>query len=188
MTGWRAPVALVATALVLFAACGVPLDSEPQRIERSSPTSERPATTPTTNPSDSAAQVSVYFVSGEALAEVRYPVAGTPDLAEALGFALAGPAEDADPELSTAIPPGTRLIAVSVKDHLARIDLSGEINDIDGQPERTAFAQLTFTALAFREVREVRFLIEGTGVDAPTDNGNQRLVTASDYDPPLNPR
>ena len=119
---------------------------------------------------------------------MRYPVDGTPALADALGFVLAGPADDADPALSSAIPPGTRLIDLTVKDDVARIDLSSEINDIDGQPERTAFAQLTFTALSFREVREVRFLIKGKGVDAPTDNGNQRLVTASDYEPPLNPR
>lgn len=181
-------LAIAALVAVATTSCGVPLDDRPELITRATTPSSRPATTPTTTPSSDAEEVSVFFLSGDALEEVRYPVEGTPSLAETIGFVLAGPPEDGARGLSSAIPPGTKLNGVRVVDRRAVIDLTDSINDIDGQPEKQAFAQIAFTALAFTGVREVRFQIDGQGVDAPTDNGNQRIVTADDYDPPLNPR
>jgi hypothetical protein len=193
-------LALVLVLGIVATGCGVPLDSEPQVITRT--TVARPDATeaPTTSPTPGAAEVSVYFLRGDRLEEQRFPVAGEPTLPEALRFALADPAEVVDPDtdpsstetadpLRTAVPPGTELRAVQVRDGVAAIDLTDQINDINGQSQKQAFAQLVFTALAFsQEVDHVRFSVDGKAIDAPTDQGNLTLVGESDYDPPLNPR
>ncbi len=114
--------------------------------------------------------------------------AGEATLGKALDFVLAGPPEGAADGLDTSVPPGTRLRGVVVKNGLATIDLTGEINDIGGPAQKEAFAQIVFTALGFEEVQRVRFFIDGEPVDAPTDDGNLAQIDADNYDPPLNPR
>ena len=71
---------------------------------------------------------------------------------------------------------------------MATIDLTSEINDVTGPAQKEAFAQIVFTALAFEEVQQVRFLIDNEVIDAPTDDGNLALISAENYDAPLNPR
>lgn len=189
MTRCRALISVVAvTAAVALAACGVPMDSAPRAITRTTVSeNDQQDQTPTTSGSPTAQSVSVFFLRGERLEEVRYPVDGDPSLAEALGYVLAGPPET-EPALSSAIPPDIQLLNVRVSDRVARIDLSSEIGDISGQPQKQAFAQIVFTALGFSGITSVRFRVEGKAIAAPTDNGNLEEITASDYDPPLNPR
>ena len=185
----RAVIGAVGTVVVALgltlAACGVPLDSGPQTIARTTLTSDD--IPPTTSASPTAQQVSVYFLNDNHLEEVRYR-ATQPTVETALGFALAGPAKGSPAGLTTSVPPGTELRSVTVTDQVATIDLSTEINDISGENQKQAFAQLVFTALSFRGVEAVRFHIDGKEVDAPTDHGNLSTVTADDYDAPLNPR
>ena len=71
---------------------------------------------------------------------------------------------------------------------MASINLSGAIEDIGGPAQKEAYAQLVFTALVFSQITSVKFRVQGSPVDAPTDNGNLAMVTADDYSPPLNPR
>lgn len=184
----RIAAALGAVALVVaLVGCGVPLDSHPRRITQTSEVD--PADVPpTTSASPGAQEVSVYFLRDDRLEEVRYPVSD-PSLGAAISYVLAGPTSTSSSQLRTAVPPGTDLLGVEIRDGgVARIDLSSEINDISGETQKEAFAQLVFTALSYRGVDRVRFLIEGKGVDAPTDDGNLTVVTADDYQKPLNPR
>jgi spore germination protein GerM len=132
--------------------------------------------------------VAVYFVNGDRLQAEEYPVEGEATLGKALDFVLAAPPEGASRDLSTSVPPGTKLRGAMVADGLATIDLSSEIDDIGGPAQKKAFAQIVFTALGFDEVERVRFLVDGEPVDAPTDDGNLAEVSADDYAPPLNPR
>lgn len=187
MTSHRPLLVTGALAIALavgVAACGVPLDTHPHAITRA--TVDPADVPPTTSASPGAQEVSVYFLRENRLEEVRYPVDGEATLGAAIRFALATPKDSSS--LHTAVPPGTEVRAVDIRTGLARIDLTGEINDISGETQKQAFAQIVFTALSFPGVQRVRFLIDGRGVDAPTDNGNLTLVTANDYDPPLNPR
>jgi spore germination protein GerM len=177
-------VAAIAAASV--AGCGVPLDESPQPITRPTLASER--NTPTTVARSDGPEAGVYFLSDDRLVRVAYPVADEPTLGDALGFALSAPAEGADREVRTAIPPGTELRSVEVSNAIATIDLTDEMNDVQGQSQKEAFAQLVFTALEFDEVRGVRFRIDGKPIDAPTDQGNLSVIDADDYEPPLNPR
>lgn len=191
-----AGLALVVAATLLAAGCGVPLDSSPRAITRTTlaPGNDTGRETPTTSASPGARRVSAYFIRGEALEQQQFPVDGVPTLSDALSFVFADPPEG----LTTSIPSGTRLLSAKVVGHVATIDLTSEINDISGQAQKQAYAQVVFTAFTFLNdpataprpevtVNEVRFLVDGKPVDAPTDNGNRASVTAYDYKGPLNP-
>lgn len=190
MNGRSFAAALGGAALALgaaaLAACGVPIDESPRAITQTTiaPVDQ----TPTTVANSDAQEVSVYFLHGDRLERQGYPVAGEPTLRAALDFVLAAPAEGSDPELRTAVPPGTTLRSVEVTDGTATIDLTNEINDVSGPAQKEAFAQIVFTTLSFEGVEQVRFLIDGDVVDAPTDDGNLAVVSAANYDKPLNPR
>lgn len=177
---------VAAFALAALVGCGVPLDSHPQAITPTTlSTDDVP---PTTSASPTAQEVSVYFLNNNRLEEVRYPVAGQSTVDAALTFVLAGPAKGSPAGLTTAVPPDTALRSVVVTKGVAIIDLSTEINDISGENQKQAYAQLVFTALSFQGIQAAQFHVAGAAVDAPTDHGNLAQVTASDYDPPLNPR
>ncbi len=179
--------AAAAVALVAgLVGCGVPLDEQPRAISQT--TAVVADTTPTTAAPSGAPTVAVYFLNDERLQAEEYRVEGEVTLGKALNFVLAPPPEDASDELSTSVPPGTELRGVQVDDGLAAIDLSSEMNALTGSTQKEAFAQIVFTALGFDEVQQVRFLIDGKAIDAPTDDGNLAVVSADDYDPPLNPR
>lgn len=177
--------AALAGAALALAGCGVPLDQEPRAINQ---TTVAPTTTVPTTAAPGGASVPVYFLNGDALQVQEFPVEGEVTLGAALANVLGSPPDDTSPTLHTAVPPGTRLRGAEVRDGLATIDLSGEINDIGGLPQKEAFAQIVFTALGFDEVEQVRFLVDGKPVDAPTDDGNLSVIGPENYDPPLNPR
>jgi spore germination protein GerM len=181
-------MAAVLAALFGLAACGVPLDDSPRAISRTTvPADETVTTTPTTSDNPRAATVSIYFLRGNSLELADYPVEGQPTLGKALDLQLGGPQAD-DADLSSAIPPETRLLDVVVTDGVAMVDLTSEMGDISGQPGKQAFAQIVFTVLGFPEIHSVRFRVAGQPIVAPTDRGNLDSVSAGDYDPPLNPR
>lgn len=180
----RAVAATVAGALIAaitaISACGVPIDDEPRAIGRTTidPDSDAARQTPTTSDSPGARQVSVYFMRQEALVAVDFPVDGIPSIDDALTFATGEPPAG----YNTSIPSGTSILSVEVESSVATIDLTGDINDVSGQTQKQAYAQLVFTAFAFRDLDAVRFEVDGKAVDAPTDNGNRESVTVDDYD------
>jgi spore germination protein GerM len=184
----RRPICLaLAGALVLAAVgCGVPTDDQPREITQTTiaPTSE----VPTTIAGSGADQVSVYFLRDGRLERQGYPVEGEPTVQTAIGFVLEPPAEGASDELRSSVPPGTRLNAVEVSGGVATVDLSGEVDDVSGTAQKEAFAQIVFTTLAFEGIDEVRFLVDGQPIAAPTDDGNLELISADNYEAPLNPR
>src|SRR4051794_3010860 len=87
-TAVAAAIGVGATSL---ASCGVPLDSKPRAITRTTLASE--SIPPTTSASPTAQEVSVYFLNDKHLQEVRYGVNGQPTVDAALNFVLAGPAK-----------------------------------------------------------------------------------------------
>jgi spore germination protein GerM len=179
-------LASVVLCLLAVAACGVPIDKEPQAISRTTTTT---TVTPTTNPSPGAREVAVYFLQNDHLVAQSYPVTGRPTLAQAITFALQPPVKGAPASLRTAVPPDTRLLSAELSSTgtVATIDLGQGISSVNGESQKQAFAQLVFTALAFGDVRQVQFAIDGKPVDAPTDGANKRRVSGADYDSPLHP-
>lgn len=199
MTGRRRLLALAScvVAATLVAACGVPLDDDPQAITR---TTIAPATPEmTTTPGPDSIEIQVFFLNDEAppsLEVLIYPVRpegdAQPRLRDALEYLLQGVPADV-PEgttLHTTVPPETRLRSADVVRGVAVIDLTSDIVDaIRGDRQKQAFAQIVFTAMAFDpEIEQVTFRIDGEPRDAPTDNNNLTYITTDDYDAPLNPR
>ena len=185
-----ASVLAAGLCLVGLAGCGVPIGDEPQAIDRvtSIPASTTPEPTPATSLSPTANTVTAFFMDGNRLTGYDFAIEGQPTVREALQFTLNGAPERAA-ELTSAIPAGTRLINVAVMDGAAHVDLTTEIGDISGEPQKQAFAQLVFTVLGDGgEVTSVLFSVEGEPISAPTDKGNLNQVHASDYQAPLNPR
>jgi hypothetical protein len=88
---------------------------------------------------------------------------------------LAGPSSDETsgiPAISTAIPPGTALLGVTVDSGIATVDLSGEYDDGGGSFGMFArLAQLVFTLTRLPDVDGVVFSIEGAPVTTFSSEG-----------------
>jgi germination protein M len=146
-----------------------------------SPSGE-PSAAPTTSasPSPSAEAtpgqtmiVRAYFVLGgepgvTGLVPVLRTVPGTTAVAKAAMTALlAGPtkAEAGDRTITTAIPDGTSLRGVAIKNGIATVDLSTEYDSGGGTASmRYRLAQVVYTLTQFSTVKSVVFQIEGQTV------------------------
>jgi len=127
----------------------VPATSSPAT---SSPATSRPATV----------DVRVYFLRGERLAITHASVEGPAVLRAAVTALVADPPVD----LLTAIPSGTRLLDVALRDGTATVDLSNEFGSGGGTLSMTArVAQVVFTATQFDNVERVVFWIDGSPVE-----------------------
>ena len=178
-------VAIVLAGGLMLSACGVPADDAPRTINRSTTTTLPNQTTVPLSGAVGAPKALLYFLDDGHLSPTYVAVESDPDLAKAIGLVLATQPEA---PLQTRIPPGTKLLSSRVEGSVASINLSGAIEDIGGPAQKEAYAQLVFTALVFSQITSVKFRVQGSPVDAPTDNGNLAMVTADDYSPPLNPR
>ena len=180
MSRWLITLAAALAVLAtVVTGCGVPIDGEPRAISRTTvdPSVDDSRVTPTTTDRPGAATVAAFFIGDQRLVAVDFPVEDAPTLADALAFTLGEPPRD----LTTALPSGTKILSAVVGDSVAIVDLSREINDISGQSQKQAYAQLAFTTFEFSGMDQVQFLVDGKMVDAPTDNGNKAVVTAEDY-------
>ena len=181
MTRRRLVFVLAALGALLAAGCGVPLDDSPRAISQTTT-----STSTTTPPSSGGGVVVLYFVDEDGGLEGRESnvqrLAGVQDAVTTLLGTEPGP------PLATRIPSGTRLNEDLVIDgDLVRVDLTGEMDEVSGEAQKLAFAQIVFTILEFPAYSRVTFLIEGDVVAAPTDRENREVVRASDYEPPINP-
>jgi len=163
-----------------LSACGVPLDDQPRAIDRTTTTQ----TTLVPASDGGEGSMSVFFFRGDQLTAERVAMDDDPTIDDAVNAVLGEP----EPPLDTRIPIGTELLGFALVDDTAVIDLSDNIEAFTGQAQKEAYAQLVFTALASGRAESVRFRVGGEPVKAPTDQGNLDVVTADDYDPPLNPR
>jgi spore germination protein GerM len=182
---------LVALAVLAPVACGVTEDDSPRAISAEDlPEGLRlNPTTSSTLLEGEGEPIPVYFVTGEgdatqprrlraAAREVRSP----PSIAGALRALLQPPTET---ELSTVIPPETRLLSEPrLQDGTLTIDLSEEFADVQGPDQALAYAQIVYTVtdeLWFSDIERVRFQVEGEDREAPTDDGLEAVVEPDDY-------
>jgi spore germination protein GerM len=109
--------------------------------------------------------VSIYFSgrNGDRLVPVTRYVLPDSGLARgALLALLAGPAPEEDGGSSSAVPAGTRLLGLVVRDSAATVDLSREYESGAGSAAvRMRLAQLTYTLTRLPGVRRVRLRLEG---------------------------
>ena len=92
---------------------------------------------------------------------------------------LAGPTkgeQDGIPAISTAIPPGVRLLGLTISEDIAVVDLSSEFGATDDSAAiAQRAAQVVFTLSRFDSVAEVLFRQDGEPV--PIQTGDGPLVT-----------
>ena len=76
--------------------------------------------------------------------------------------------------ISSAIPPGTKLLGLTIRDGVATVDLSGEFASGGGSASsQYRLAQVTYTLTQFPTVSSVRFKVDG---EAVTVFGSEGLV------------
>lgn len=202
------PLVAALVALVVAAAC-VPGPSDVTSAGPSpsiagasaAPSSGAPAASATAGPSSGPFPVAsptgsltlrVYFFLGSftgnaGLAPVlRESVKTVAVGALVMGDLIAGPkgAElAASPAMYTDIPDGTRLLALTIENGVATVNLSGEFAS-GGVPSTAVgrYAQVVFTLTQFFSVQSVRFELDGSPVAAPiTGSTVTRPVTRADY-------
>jgi spore germination protein GerM len=117
--------------------------------------------------------VRAYFVLGgelrsQGLVPVLREVRETTAVARAaMNALLAGPtaAESGERTVTSAIPTGTRLLGVSIKNGIATVDLSTEFDSGGGSTSMAyRLAQVVYTLTQFSTVKSVTLQIEGTTV------------------------
>ena len=183
---------IMAAALALVTACGVPTGGEPTTI----PAAEipyglaAPSPTPTASPSaGSDLDPSRIFLVGAGDALVPRPRetdGSTPreeleDLLTALAKGPTGP--ERSEQLSTALSPEVQLSVAELTDGAATIDIDGPAEAPSGWASRRAVAQIVLTATSVPGVDAVRLTLAGAPVEAPLASGEltSEPLTAADY-------
>lgn len=116
----------------------------------------------------------VYYLSGEGNLvglERTIPQSPNPDqqVQDALQELMQEPKEA---NISSAIPAGTRILNVEVKNKIAYTDFSRELENMGGTARvQAALDQIVYTATAVDGVDKVRLLIEGKAIDTFTGEG-----------------
>ncbi len=119
--------------------------------------------------------VSLYFVAGEGLGQpVKRELATFPSLVAGLEALIAGPTEEeASAGLTSVIPAETIILGSDLINGVLQINLAqGALEQIEGELQRLAIAQLVFTATEIPGVSWLWVLIEGEPRALPTDEGD----------------
>lgn len=159
---------LLLAVFLLLVACSRPT-STTKTSGGDSPPSETTTTPTDTTPAEDGVPVRVYFVRNESVAVSMRNIPQTSAVAKAaLEQLLLGPtADDGALSISSAIPAGTKLRGVTVKDSLATVDLSPEFESGGGSLSiQLRAAQVVYTLTQFPTVKTVAFEIDGEPLDA----------------------
>ncbi|MES5819820.1 GerMN domain-containing protein [Streptomyces sp. RG80] len=148
---------------------GASSEPTPSAPTTAAPTPETTTPTPADGSGDTAAKkirTAVYFLHGEKVSAAPRTVATPATAASALRALLAGPSRtEGRSARTTAIPSGTALRSVVIRDHIATVDLSDRYDDGGGSLSmRARLAQVVFTVTRFPSVHKVSFEIEGAPV------------------------
>ncbi|MFI6409422.1 GerMN domain-containing protein [Streptomyces sp. NPDC050548] len=117
----------------------------------------------------------VYFLHGEKVSPAPRTVTGPATATAAVRALLAGPDHyERAHGRTTAIPSGTRLRSLVVRNHVATVDLTGRYDDGGGSLSmRERLAQVVFTVTRFPTVHKVAFELDGKAV---TSFGGEGVV------------
>ena len=168
-----------------------PVPSTPPTGSPSSSPAGSPVPTPAPTPASGETMVvrAYYVLAGavgvEGLVPTLREVPKAPGVARAAMEALLddGATLGAYDRLSTAIPAGTRLLGVSVRDGIATVDLSREFETGGGSASMTyRLGQVVYTLTQFPTVQAVAFQIEGERVTTVGGEGIDVATPQSRFD------
>ena len=175
----------VALLLVAVACAGCGSGSTPRTVTITT-TETLPAAPPvSTTQAPAGSTVVPYFIEGDQVAAgepVQTPERGVADAS--LRALLDGPnGRELAAGLRSAVPPGTRLLDLTVADGLARVDLSGRFREGEGATAaRERLAQVVYTLTQFPTVKRVRVRIDGHTVPALGDVKLDRGLARADFE------
>ncbi len=159
---------LAAAAVLVLAGCdnGDGGSSTPATLAPS--TSGAPTASPSRSTSPVGVAVSAYFLAKEKVQPVLRRATSSAVATDAVRALLQGPtAQERGQGLSTAIPAGTTLHGIVIKDRLATVDLSSQFGSGGGSASMKArVAQVVFTVTRFPTVDRVSFELDGKPVTA----------------------
>jgi spore germination protein GerM len=189
--GTAARTVAVLLAVVLTAAlggCGITTDDSPRPIPQGALPEQLILPATTTTITVETVDRTLYFAlaDAESLATLSVPVPateGNPYRAALSALVATRPVQE---DLNNQIPPDTAVLAADLDaaSGVLTVNLSEEMEGIEGELLVQAFAQLVFTATEFRTVTGVRFLIEGQPRGTPIEGGIKEAnetVDRSDY-------
>ncbi|MFJ1556277.1 GerMN domain-containing protein [Streptomyces mirabilis] len=132
-------------------------------------------TTATSGDTTTLVRVGVYFLHREKVSPAPRTVTAPTTATAAVRALLAGPDRyERAHGRATAIPSGTRLRSLVVRNHVATVDLSGRHDDEGGSLSmRERLAQVVFTVTRFPTVHKVAFEVHGKPV---TSFGGEGIV------------
>ena len=186
--------AIVAFAALALGACGIPVDDAPHPLARSQvpfgllQPSTPAASTTTTSPSVGV-PVTIYLIGADGHAVgVHRDVAVPAPLTAVLGALVDGPtASEAAAGLSSAVPAQTTVLSATTSAGIVTVNLAGPFDQLVGQAQIQAVAQLVFTATSQPGVHGVAFELSGVAVEVPVAGGAQVPIATPDQFAPLAP-
>ncbi|HXW82039.1 MAG TPA: GerMN domain-containing protein [Acidimicrobiales bacterium] len=172
-----AALGLVGVTSAGLAGCGLGAQSAPQALNpKSVPYGLLGATTaPSTSvPSLVSARVTMFLEgSDERLVPVHRQVAWPATISAILGELAAGPtARESDRGLVSPASAVGPFGVGPVRDGVVSVDLPVSFENLDGQGQTVAAAQIVFTVTTFTGVTGVRFLVAGQTAQVPNGNGS----------------
>lgn len=174
---WRLALGALA-GLAVTAACGVPQDPAPRILDAGDLPEELavPSTTTTsTQPQEPRQTLYLYFSDGEVLGQpVQRELATPAGPIAALEALVAGPTEqEATDGLASVIPAETVILGSDLTNGVLSVNLAeGALEQIEGELQRLAIAQLVYTATELPGIDWLWILIEGEPRALPTDEGD----------------
>ncbi len=163
-------------------ACGIEAQSEARNLTAEVELGPLPETAPGSEV-DPAAWL--YFVEDNQLVGLgRLPNQVPPSPGPLVAALARGPSRsELDRGFWSAIPPGTVLESVTVRNGVAEIDLSAEFTSIGGQDEILAVGQIVLTLTSIPEVDGVLFRVEGVLLGVPGADGSLvgNVATIEDF-------
>jgi hypothetical protein len=116
----------------------------------------------------------VWFTRGDGLVAVRRTHSPTRLVATtAMNALLDGPtAEERANGLASAVPAGTKLLGIAIRNGVATVDLTSEYQSGGGSRSmQTRLGQVVYTLTEFPTVQKVRFRLDGSPVDVFSSEG-----------------
>lgn len=166
------PAVLLAALLVaaVVIACGGDASSPAPTITmtETTPASAPPSPSPTPTTAETI-PVSVYFLRGEKLGVAERRVPRTQAVAAAAMRELCGgpTEEERAAGLGSAVPDGTELLGIVIRDGVATVDLTSQYASGGGSLSMTArVAQVVYTLTQFPTVKAVSFRLNGQPITA----------------------
>jgi len=155
------------------------------------PSGSTSSPSPSASPTGTTILRTYFWLGGQqrsaGLVAVLRTVPGTKSVATAaMNALLAGPTatESGDRMISTAVPVGSQLLGLTIKDGVATVDLSSEFESGGGSVSvLTRLGQVVYTLTQFPSVKTVLFLIEGQPANVFSSQGIvlDKPVGRSDY-------